>query len=157
MQNATSIKLLDPANTAVIQSIAQWYYEEWDTPIEKTIDAFSGSNEVMEFQLVLEFDNKIVASGGLRHDVNLLNVYPEYNHLGPWIALLFTLPKHRNKGYGAALLEAIEEEAKRRGFEQIYLYTFTAESLYERAGWQTLHTVMYKEHETVIMAKDLAP
>ena len=60
-----------------------------------------------------------------------------------------------NKGFGTMLLNQIEHCAKERGLTKIYLYTFTAESLYRRCGWKELDRVMYKDHDTVIMEKML--
>ena len=41
------------------------------------------------------------------------------------------------------------------GLPAIYLYTFTAESLYTKCGWKTIDKVSYKGYGTVIMQKEI--
>ena len=54
------------------------------------------------------------------------------------LAKLLVHSSHRNKGIGASLLVAADEEIRRRGLKLVTLDTAlnTAESLYERAGYQ---------------------
>lgn len=150
------IEKLLPSDEETILKIADWYFEEWETPLNKTINRLSGSEDGgLYFQLVAKHKGEVVATGGLSDIVNLQNVYPEYKNYGPWVALLYTSPKFRNQGIGAALLKQIEEEAVRLHFEKIYLYTFTAEPLYRKSGWQPIQRVRYKNHDTVVMEKEI--
>ena len=51
----------------------------------------------------------------------------EHNHdVSPWLAGLFVDPEHRRKGAGSALVRAIEDQARQRGFSRLYLYTTEA-------------------------------
>jgi ribosomal protein S18 acetylase RimI-like enzyme len=54
------------------------------------------------------------------------------------LAKLLVHSNHRNKGIGASLLAAADQEVKRRGLKLVTLDTAlnTAERLYERAGYQ---------------------
>jgi ribosomal protein S18 acetylase RimI-like enzyme len=54
------------------------------------------------------------------------------------LAKLLVHSSHRNKGIGASLLAAADQEVKRRGLKLVTLDTAlnTAERLYERAGYQ---------------------
>ncbi|MCK1743476.1 GNAT family N-acetyltransferase [Bradyrhizobium sp. 139] len=61
----------------------------------------------------------------------------EPNHdVSPWLAGLFVLPEHRRKGAGAALVRAIEHQARQREFSRLYLYTTDAVGFHERLGWR---------------------
>ena len=154
MNKAIHIQTLNPADQPTIQKIANWYYNEWQTPIQKTIDRLSGGKESgLHFQLVAVQNDEVIATGGLSDQVNLLNVYPEYQQYGPWVALLYTEEACRQQGIGKTLLKHIESEARALQLDKIYLYTFTAEAMYQKSGWQTIDTVQYKGHQTVIMEK----
>jgi len=46
----------------------------------------------------------------------------EPNHdVSPWLAGLFVVPEHRRKGAGAALVRAIEDQARQREVSRVYL------------------------------------
>ena len=156
MATETTIHQLNAADQQSILKIANWYNDEWNTPLEKTIHRLSNQpNKDVLFQLILSNNNQVVATGGLCYQVNLLNVHPAYGKLGPWVALLYTDKEHRNQGHGKRLLEQIEQHARDCGLDKIYLYTFTAVALYKRSGWITIATVNYKEHDTVVMEKTI--
>ena len=44
-------------------------------------------------------------------------------------------PRHRSRGLGAGLVDAIETEARARGVAALYLLTTTATAFFERAGY----------------------
>jgi GNAT superfamily N-acetyltransferase len=156
MKQNVTIRKLDASEDELILKIANWYFEEWDTPIEKTVQRLkSQPNDDTLFQLVLSVENKVVATGGLCNNVNILNVHQELGKFKPWLALLYTEKNSRNNGLGKILLEQIEKCASEEKLTDIYLYTFTAESLYKRSGWIEINSVNYKNHRTVIMKKEL--
>ncbi|MCB9251311.1 MAG: GNAT family N-acetyltransferase [Flavobacteriales bacterium] len=156
MNTEFHIQKLYPSDRNAILKIADWYNKEWNTPIKKTIDRLSGFYDSgLYFQLIAKVNEEVIATVGLSDSVNLLNVYPEYEIYGPWVALLYTDKAFRNQGVGKALLEQIESEALTHNLNKIYLYTFTAETLYKRSGWQLVETVSYKNHDTVIMKKEI--
>jgi len=151
-----TIEKLEPSNQEQIKTIAGWYYEEWNTPIEKTLMRLeSQPNDDVLLQLIASYEDRIVATAGLANKVNLVQKNPQFTNLKPWIALLYTQVQYRRQGIGKYLLEHIEKHAIRLGINKIYLYTFTAESLYTKCGWTAIDKVSYKGHETVVMEKHL--
>jgi len=68
---------------------------------------------------------------------------------------MFTEPKMRGKGKGGKLLSEIELEAKNKGFDKIYLFTQTAESLYKRKGWNKIDRYNIEGKDIVIMDKKI--
>jgi GNAT superfamily N-acetyltransferase len=80
----------------------------------------------------------------------------EPNHdLSPWLAGLFVMPEHRRKGVGAALVRAIEDQARQRGFSRLYLYTTDAVGFYERLGWEVIDRTNWRGFDTALMVRDL--
>lgn len=151
------IRKLDPTETYLISEIAQWYHGEWETPVERTVQRLTTQpNEDVLFQLIALENDRLVATVGLSHEVNILNAHPHLRELGPWVALLFTELEERGKGIGAKLLQAVEVEAQALSIPVLYLYTFTAQRLYECNGWQEIERLPYKGHDTVVMRKELA-
>jgi predicted N-acetyltransferase YhbS len=80
----------------------------------------------------------------------------EPNHdVGPWLAGLFVVPEHRRRGAGAALVRAIEDEARQREFSRVYLYSTDAVAFYERLGWEVLDRTNWKGFDAALMVRDL--
>jgi ribosomal protein S18 acetylase RimI-like enzyme len=69
-------------------------------------------------------------------------------------------PEGQGKGYGRALIEFAEAEARRRGFTEIRLYTHTMMTeniaLYTRIGFAETHRVSEKGYDRVYMTKHLS-
>ncbi|WP_416866434.1 MAG: GNAT family N-acetyltransferase [Imperialibacter sp.] len=147
------------SDEGLIQQIANWYLAEWDIPIARTTQRLAthpGNNDML-FQFLILADGKPVTTGGLSNHVGLLEAHPSLQIYKPWVSLLYTTVDYRNQGLGRQLLERIEAESLKLGYEQLYLHTFTAESLYKRLGWKGIDVADYKNHKTVVMTKQLNP
>jgi predicted N-acetyltransferase YhbS len=80
----------------------------------------------------------------------------EPNHdVSPWLAGLFVLPEHRRKGAGAALVRAIEHQARQREFSRLYLYSTDTVGFYERLGWEVRDRTNWRGFDTALMVRDL--
>lgn len=88
--------------------------------------------------------------------MNIYKVHKKLKRFNPWVGLLYTQKEYRNKGLATMLLNQIAQCAKEFDLKKIYLYTFTAESLYERCGWTVIERVFYKDHDTAVMEKRLS-
>jgi ribosomal protein S18 acetylase RimI-like enzyme len=68
-------------------------------------------------------------------------------------------PSHRGTGVGRALLEHAEEEARRAGFDSIYLYTHERMTenlaLYERLGYVEYDRRLHGDARIVYLRKEL--
>jgi ribosomal protein S18 acetylase RimI-like enzyme len=68
-------------------------------------------------------------------------------------------PEHQRAGVGRALLEHAEEEARRLGYDSIYLYTHETMTeniaLYARIGYAEYARRPYRDFERVFMRKPL--
>ncbi|WP_020533264.1 GNAT family N-acetyltransferase [Flexithrix dorotheae] len=156
MEAKINIRKLDPYDLPAITKIANWYQEEWETPKERTISRLTNQpSEDVLFQLVLSLDGVVVGSGGVGNEVSIFREYENLRIYQPWVALLYIDEDYRNRGFGKMLLDEIENCARQQQLEKLYLYTFTAESLYKKCGWKEIERVIYKGHDTVVMEKEI--
>jgi GNAT superfamily N-acetyltransferase len=80
---------------------------------------------------------------------------PPRSDLTPWLASVYVLPEFRARGLGANLVEAVEHEARTRGFDKLYLHTTDRADFYKKRGWQILDTVHYWNQAHIVMIKNL--
>ena len=154
--NNIAYKKITPTNNDLISLIADWYFTEWNIDKAATTEHLTSfPNNGIPFQLVMLLDGSPIATGGIYHHVGLLDAIPRLKEFQPWLALVYTLPEHRGKGYGAKLCEEIQAQAKLAGMDQLYLFTHTAESLYKRLGWEQLERIELKGKDIAIMKKEL--
>ena len=75
----------------------------------------------------------------------------EPNHdVSPWLAGLFVVPEYRGKGVGAALVRAIEDQARQRELSRVYLYTTHAVGFYKRLGWKVMDRTNWQGFDTAL-------
>ena len=85
------------------------------------------------------FDNPYFAKLILLDDDNLVGFISLFEKDGdrvdlkPWYATMYVKKEYRGKGYSKILNEAILKEAKKRGFERVYLKTDLI-NYYEKFG-----------------------
>ena len=73
------------------------------------------------------------------------------NPVSPWLAGLYVAPEHRCQGVGRALVRAIEDQARRRHYCRLYLYTDNEISYYEQLGWRVIDRIDWKGFPTALM------
>jgi GNAT superfamily N-acetyltransferase len=143
-------------DNARIRQIVDWYFQEWGMNPEAGLKRLSElPAEGTPFQVLMSVDKTPVATGGLYRHVGLLDIAPRFKIYGPWLALMFTTPENRRKGYGGMLCEEIQNQCRELGLKKIFLFTHTAESFYARLGWNVVEKVQVKERNVAVMHKDL--
>jgi GNAT superfamily N-acetyltransferase len=76
----------------------------------------------------------------------------------PWLAQVFVVPAERGRGIGTVLVNAAADEAARRGFAALYLYTSGDRArFYARLGWEPCDRVDYLGKDRVVMVRRLPP
>ncbi|MCU0425635.1 MAG: GNAT family N-acetyltransferase [Candidatus Kapabacteria bacterium] len=154
MMNDISFHVLQASDDALLRTIAQWYREEWNILESTTIIRLANlSGKTGEFQIVAMQGGKPIATGGVYNHVSLLDKEPRFTTHKHWLALVYSLPELRGKGMGAVICRHIEQHAQMLGVQELYLFTYTAERLYERLGWQALERLQAGEKDIVIMQK----
>lgn len=73
----------------------------------------------------------------------------------PWLASVYVPAEHRRRGIASALVGAVEDAARRIGYERLYLFTTSAASLYEGLGWRALERRDYRGEHIQVMEKSL--
>ncbi len=140
----------------LINHIADWYLSEWNIPIDTTIQRLSNFPiNGIPFQIVMTFKGIPITTGGIYCHVSLLDREPRFKEFKPWLALVYTAQEQQGKGYGALLCEQIQNQAKKLGIKELFLFTHTAESLYKRLGWQEMERLESGGKNIVIMNKKL--
>lgn len=91
-------------------------------------------------EILLNRNNKITLALGLINDNNLLGFISllktdgdERNDLTPWYGTMYVKQEFRGNGYSKILNSAILEEAKRLGYNKVYLKTNLI-NYYEKFG-----------------------
>jgi GNAT superfamily N-acetyltransferase len=76
--------------------------------------------------------------------------------LDPWLGGLLVLPEWRNRGVGTMLMHRATEEARRLNVPRLYLWTHSAEQLYDKLGWEVVERTNYFGKEAVVMQLGLS-
>ena len=75
--------------------------------------------------------------------------------LTPWLGGVFVGSQFRRQGVGAALCATVEEAARLRGIQTLYLFTLDKQAWYSRQGWTALDPSVWHEPTGDIMSKSL--
>lgn len=105
------------------------FVEEQHVPIEEEVDAYDaspGANPSV-VHVLGTLGGEPIATARL-----LLDAHEGYPHIGR----VAVLAQHRRAGYGRRIVEALQDEARRRGFEGVTLSAqLHAIPFYERLGY----------------------
>ncbi len=139
MSDLTILPLTDRPDLA--ETCAAWGYGEWgcyeDARLEKAIEIYEKTatnlGTDLPFTWVGIMENKITGMVSLRKED-----HDAYKNLSPWLASLYVHPYFRGRGYAHILVQHVEQEARKSGYETLYLYTPDMEILYQKNGWENI-------------------
>lgn len=123
----------------LLDKAVNYFWESWgnesnyDFYKDCIVHSLLSSDQLPKFFLVLD-NEEIVASYAL-----LTNDIISRQDLLPWFACLFVNDSHRNQGIASRLLDHSRSEAKKLGYENLYLST-DLENFYEKKNWQFFAT-----------------
>jgi len=137
--------------------LAAWHHEHFsaynpDASLEGRIHKLESRSRkgTIPTTVVALLAGKLVGSASLvEHDME------SRQGLSPWISTVYVHPDYRRRGIGTRLVRHLEEEAKRLGFERLYLFTPDMRSFYETFGWTVLEETQHRGRPTTIMEKQL--
>lgn len=141
----------------LIPLLANWYRQEWghlspDRSLEEWIQRLAERahrDRIPLTVIAFEDDQPVGLASLVAADMDTRR------DLSPWLAGVYVAPAYRKRGFGSDLVMDIEERAAGLGIETLYLYTNSAQRLYERLGWLEIEREPYRGREVVIMSKVL--
>ena len=136
--------------------VAAWillsFGHDENNTLEQIHEEVAGSTSVVGppqvFVLLIEGEPFGTASL-VAHDLD------ERPQLTPWLASVYVVPDARGRGYAGYLIKAVEAASRAASIATLWLYTSTAERVYQRAGWNTVEVFDRKGRPTSIMRRDL--
>ena len=140
-----------------IPHLGQWLFEQWGSILgEETPDArikklkMHLNRDELPIAWVAHTNGQVLGTAALRvHDLE------DRTDLAPWLGGVLVGTKFRRRGIGEALCGAVEDEARNRGIETLYLFTLDLEAWYSRLGWKPLSPCVWHERPGMIMCKQL--
>mgnify|MGYP001233705383 CR=1 FL=1 len=137
-----------------LEIVCQWLWKQWasDKSIEYVRYAVSHNSQTdrvpMTF-VALEGEEPV---GTVSFWMNDLSCRQD---LSPWLASLYVAEDQRGKGIAGELQNRVIEEAKKLGYNDLYLIT-THDDYYERFGWNFIEKALKTSGDfTKIYSKDL--
>lgn len=143
--------------------LASWHHDEWGHLYSP--DVWNAATAVREFEAMAGVDSvdcTLVAFDGSSRDgdavlgsVSLIATddLAGFEHLTPWLASMFVVPRARGRGVASALVEALLAEARAAGHPTVYLFTSGQEQFWGDRGWEALATVETEGHVATVMAR----
>jgi predicted N-acetyltransferase YhbS len=135
--------------------IAEWQLAEFG--YLNPVDTFEG--RTARLRGALQADGLPLAlvavseDGQLVGSASVLASTVTHRHLSPWLSSVFVPSAFRGHGIASALSLRAVKEARRLGFETIYLFTPRNESLYTRLGWKRMEVATHRGTALVIMSR----
>lgn len=132
-------------------TLARWFLAEWPehyagrTVSEVEADFPVVDNGGLPLILAACRDGELCGTAALRES-SILN----FAALSPWLGGLYVHPSCRRSGVARALIGAVEQEARLRGYPVLYAGTVHAHAVFDRLGWtRVADTVQAGEPVTV--------
>jgi GNAT superfamily N-acetyltransferase len=140
-----------------IPELAQWLFEQWGSILgEKTLEArikklnAHVNRDQLPIAWVAHANGQLLGTAALRvHDLE------GREDLTPWLGGVFVASQFRRRGIGAALCATVEEAARSRGTQTLYLFTLDKQAWYSHHGWTGLASCVWHERPGDIMSKSL--
>jgi N-acetylglutamate synthase and related acetyltransferases len=140
-----------------VPQLAQWLFEEWDVILgEKTPEVRINKlnahmhRDQLPIAWIAHENGQLLGTAALRiHDLE------GREDLTPWLGGVFVGPDFRRRGIGAALCATVEDTARSRGIQTLYLFTLDKQAWYSRMGWTVHAPCVWHGRPGDIMGKQL--
>ncbi|MEZ4224760.1 MAG: GNAT family N-acetyltransferase [Polyangiaceae bacterium] len=125
----------------LLPTLAQWFRAEWEPyygksgpgDAEEDLSASMRRDELPLCLVALEGD-------ALLGTISLGASSISHPQCTPWGRALLVAPFARGRGVGSALVAAVEVEARRLGYAELFMSTDSANRIVERRGWKAIDT-----------------
>ena len=121
--------------------VAYWNYREWhagERPFDEIIRRYQERMNYTDIPITLVAVEDTMPVGSVSIKMDDL---PDRSDLNPWLASLYVVADYRGRGIGNKLLQAAKHASQTAGVSRLYLFTHTANVLYERDGWSAMDTI----------------
>jgi len=140
-----------------VQELAQWLFEEWGSILgeensEARIKKLKAhmNREELPIAWVAHANGQLFGTASLRvHDLE------GREDLTPWLGGVFVGSQFRRRGIGETLCATVENAARSRGVQTLYLFTLDKQAWYSRQGWKELASCVWHERPGDIMSKEM--
>ena len=125
-----------------VDACAAWAYGRWgvqmpDSSLERTQDYFAQCCQKDDLPLTLLAINR-----DTNLPVGMVSLWPQdgpgWSDKTPWISAVYTLYRYRGQRIAATLVERIQQEAKRLGFDKVHLQAGSAAEMYRKFGFREI-------------------
>lgn len=140
-----------------LPEISMWLYNQWGVKHDDS----SPADWVKELQQRLNKDELPMTFVAVRGEKpigtsSLVECDMETkSELTPWLADVYVPPEERAQGIATKLVQRINEEAKKLGYDKYYLFTRQATGFYLKLGWEIIETTTYKGKKVDVMVYNL--
>jgi len=145
----------------LVPRLQQWFEREWspyygpDGPGNALEDLRACCNrDQLPLALIALYEAELCGTAALKHES-----VSTHQHLTPWLAALLVAPAFRRRGVAERLIGAIEERARRLGFERLHVGSGkgsgTPKSALIARGWELVERAPYFIGEVSIFRKQL--
>lgn len=140
-----------------IPELAQWLFDEWSASLgEKTLETrivklnAHMNRDQLPIAWIAHANGILLGTAALRvHDLE------QRKDLTPWLGGVYVGKQFRRRGIGQALCANVEEAARSRGVQTLYLFTLDKQAWYLRHGWTEFGPCLWHERPGHIMSKKL--
>lgn len=125
----------------LVVPLAPMFIEEWEPyygrqgpgDAESDLNDCCNRDEIPLALVAVNSDGEILGTASLK-----AKSIETHRHLSPWLAAMFVVERFRGRGVNAALVQAIEENAIRLGYDHIYVGARGMTSNMRETGWGLL-------------------
>jgi GNAT superfamily N-acetyltransferase len=137
--------------------VARWAHEEFWVHAGKTLEETQRlftpvprSTWLPRTFVLLQGETPVGMVSIVEHD---LERRPD---LAPWLAALVVDRAARGRGHSRRLVRFIEDFARDNDIETLWLFTWSAEGLYAKLGWDAVERLEQNGREVVVMNRKLS-
>lgn len=140
-----------------IPQLAQWLFEQWGSILDEKTPAIRikklkthMNRDRLPIAWVAHANGQLLGTAALRvHDLE------GREDLTPWLGGVFVGSQFRRRGIGEALCATVENAARLRRVQTLYLFTLDKQVWYSRQRWTVLAPCVWHEQSGDIMSKQL--
>jgi GNAT superfamily N-acetyltransferase len=134
--------------------VASWILTEFGHPGSPSLEVMTAlylapHDGPEETFVLFEGDTPVGTASLSRTDL------PSRPDLTPWLASVYVDPEFRGRGYASTLVRQVEDLARTASVATLWLFTWTAEPLYARLGWERVGIERHRDQDVVLMMRDL--